>query len=153
MSVSENELFGVKGEIECVNNKMIRYKNVIRRGKGGPIFGGVSEEKESKDSDTNEEELYGNMKELLDMQLDMSAIWNGINAKTEKINVTETYDGIYDNGKYRPSVIDRAVYNKKDKHYSDIFGCFGDEVIGVSLGQNGVFLSEELLLWIQSNIK
>eukprot|EP01084_Bolivina_argentea_P157280 274074_1 len=145
------ELFGVKGNIYCKNGKIITYKNIICRGSGGPIFC----DGKNNINDENKIEIdnvYVTMKKLLNLGLDIDCVWNAMKTRNS-VDFEVIYNYMNKGKEYEPSEIDRGMYNQKDKEYDEIFSCFNNEIIGVSLGESGVLLYDELLEWIEINSK
>eukprot|EP01084_Bolivina_argentea_P038095 70446_1 len=143
----DHELFGMKGDVKCLDGKTINFKNIIARGSGGPIL--CYEEKSDDNIDMKVDVEYTKMRELLNMGLDIDSALS-FDCK-KNFNMKDIYDAIFVKSKYNPSKEDREIYNKQDNDYQDIFGCLNRDVTGLSLGENGLLLTEELLKWIKCN--
>ena len=147
--------------MECSDGKLILFKNLIRRGTGGPIFCDAEKDKQKDKEevkqteskyDGTENDIHLKAKQLLNEGLDIVTVWDAINTN-KTATVKELYDNICNADKYEPSLFDQIMYNQKDDDYYDVFGCLNDEVIGVSAGDNGVLLNDELLQWIDVHTK
>eukprot|EP01084_Bolivina_argentea_P249443 417573_1 len=146
------QLFGMIGNIECLTDiKQIQYHNIVWSGAGAPIFGFDAKEND-ENSNVKKKKIFNNKKislveKLIRRGLHIDAILKALDETDYETDI-DIYNHICAGGRYKPSNVDKEIYNAQDSNYQDIFGCFENAVIGVDAGINCVFLTEDLLQWI-----